>query len=137
MRETRDLEVALLLDLGLLAAKVAQVVQLRATNVTAGDDLDVVDDRGVHGGGALDADLEAHLANGEGLAHALAGAADDDTLEDLDASARALDDVGVHLDSVAGTEVWDVVAKRRLVEFVKDVHGFSLSATATGRPQSR
>jgi hypothetical protein len=37
--------VALLLDLGLLAAEVAEVVQLGATNVTAGDDLDVVDDR--------------------------------------------------------------------------------------------
>src|SRR5688572_23839449 len=99
---------ALLLDLGLLAAQLAQVVELRAAHVTAGDDLDVVDDRRVHREGALDADLEADLADGEGLAHALAGAADDDALEDLDAGAGALDDVHVHLDGVARTELGDV-----------------------------
>ena len=36
--------VALLLDLGGLAAQVAQVVELRAADVTAGDDLDLLDD---------------------------------------------------------------------------------------------
>ena len=78
---------ALLLDLGLLAAQVAQVVQLGAAHVTAGHDLDLLDDRGVHREGALDADAEADLADGEGLAEAAALAADDDALEDLDARA--------------------------------------------------
>src|SRR4051812_27127505 len=100
--------VPLLLDLGLLAAQVAQVVELGATHVTAGDELDVVDDRGVHREGALDADLEADLANREGLADAFAGAADDDPLEDLNTRARAFDDVHVHLDVVTGAEVGNV-----------------------------
>src|SRR3954453_1680892 len=47
----RDL--ALLLDLGGLAAQVAKVVELRAPHVTAGDDLDLVDDRGVQREGPL------------------------------------------------------------------------------------
>src|SRR5690606_17589314 len=41
--EERGSEVALLLDLGLLAGETAQVVQLGATHVTAGHDLDLVD----------------------------------------------------------------------------------------------
>src|SRR5450759_4494012 len=58
--------VALLLDLGSLTAQVAQVVQLGATHVTAGDDLDLLDDRAVQREGALDTDAEADLANGVG-----------------------------------------------------------------------
>src|SRR6478735_4822828 len=92
--------VALLLDLGLLATEVAQVVQLRAADVATGDDLDVVDHRAVHREGALHAHLEADLADREGLAHAVALAADDDALEDLDTGAGALRDVDVHLDVV-------------------------------------
>src|SRR5215218_2999734 len=51
--------VALLLDLGGLAAQLAEVVQLRAADVTAGDDLDLLDDRGVYREGALHAHAEA------------------------------------------------------------------------------
>ena len=83
--------------------------------------------------GALDADLEADLADREGLADALVLLADDDALEDLDALARALDDVHVHLDGVAGTEVGDVRAEVGGVNRVEDVHSRSLSAAATGR----
>src|SRR5947209_3313291 len=84
--------VALLLDLRLLAAQLAQVVELRPAYVAAGDQLDVVNDRRVHRERPLDADTEAHLARGEGLAHPAALAPDDHTLEDLDALAVALDD---------------------------------------------
>src|SRR3954447_1094209 len=59
--------VALLLDLGLLAAQLAQIVELGTTDVAARDELDVVDDRRVHRERALDPDAEAHLADGEGL----------------------------------------------------------------------
>src|SRR4051812_48309129 len=89
---------ALLLDLGGLAAQLAEVVQLGAADVTAGDDLDPLDDRGVHGEGALDTHAEAHLPDGEGLADPAALAPDDDALEDLDARAVALDHADVHLD---------------------------------------
>src|SRR3954451_1366741 len=113
---------ALLLDLGGLAAQLAEVVQLRPADVTAGDDLDLLDDRGVHREGPLDAHAEAHLAHGEGLADAAALAADDHTLEDLDAGAVALDHADVHLDGVAGTEPGDVAAQRVGVECVQGVH---------------
>jgi hypothetical protein len=64
---------------------------------------------------------------------ALALAADDDALEDLDTRARAFDDVDVHLDGVAGAEVGDVRPQARGVDMVEDVHDGSLSAPATGR----
>src|SRR4051794_22272183 len=112
----------LLLDLGGLAAQLAEVVQLRPADVTAGDDLDLLDDRGVHREGPLDADAEAHLAHGEGLPGATALPADHDALEDLDAGAVALDHADVHLDGVAGTERGDVVAQRIGVECVQGVH---------------
>ena len=95
---------ALLLDLGGLAAQVAQVVELGATDVTAGDDLDLVDDRGVEREGPLDADTEGDLADREGLGHTGAVATDDDTLEDLDTGARAFHDLDVDLDRVTGAE---------------------------------
>src|ERR1700741_4393374 len=83
---------AALLDLGGLAAEVAQVVQLGPTDVTTGDDLDLLEDRGVQGEGALDADAERDLADGEAATDAGSLDADHDTLEDLDAGAVALDD---------------------------------------------
>src|SRR6187402_1676201 len=120
---------ALLLDLGLLAAQFAQVVQLGPADIAAGDDLDVVDHRRVHGEGALHADLEADLADREGLAHALTGAADDDALEDLDAGAVAFDDVHVHLDGVTGTEVRNIGPEGSSIDGVENVHGrFALCA---------
>src|SRR3954467_4369352 len=121
-------DVALLLDLGGLAAQLAEVVQLGAADVTAGHDLDLLDDRGVHREGALDADAEADLADGEGLADAAALTADDDALEDLDARAVALDHADVDLHGVPGAEVGDVVAQRVGVECVQGVH--------VGSPQS-
>ena len=73
--------------------------------------------------GALDADTEADLADGEGLAHSAALAADDDALEDLHALTRAFHDPHVDLERVAWPEVRHVVAQRRGVEIVKGVHG--------------
>ena len=55
----------------------------------------------------------------EGLADPAALAANDDTLEDLDAFLGALDDLDVHVDGVAGAEGRDVVAQRRLIDEVQ------------------
>src|SRR3954454_21855962 len=115
-------DLALLLDLGGLAAQLAEVVQLGPADVTPSQHLDLLDDRGVHREGALHADAEADLAHGEGLADAAALATQDDALEDLDAGAVALDDPHVHLHGVPGAEVGDVVAERRGVEGVQGVH---------------
>ena len=96
--------VAALADAGALADAAAQVVELRAADVAAGGDLDALDLRRVHGERALDADAEGLLADREGLAHAFALALDDHALEHLGPPARALDDLEVHADAVAGLE---------------------------------
>ena len=100
-------DVAALADPGALADAVAQVVELGAADVAAGGDLDLLDLRRVHGERALHADAERLLADGEGLARAVALALDDDALEDLGAAARALDDLEVDADAVARLEVRD------------------------------
>ena len=61
----------LLLDLGGLAHLVAEVVQLGATDIALTGDLDLVDLRGVHREGTLNADGEADLTDGERLANAI------------------------------------------------------------------
>src|SRR3954454_3425727 len=121
--------VALLLDLGGLAAQLTEVVQLGATHVTAGHDLDLLDDRGVHREGALHADGEADLADGEGLADARALAADDDALELLHTGAVALDDAHVDVDGVTRAEGRDVGAQGGAVDALDQVgHGVSASS---------
>src|SRR5699024_9656403 len=116
---------ALLPDAGLLAGQAAQVVQLRAAHGTAGDDLDLVDGRGVDGEHALHADAEGDLAHPERLADAVALTRDHVPLEHLDAGAGALDDLHVHLDVVTGAEIGDVVAQRRLVDLIELLHVLS------------
>ena len=127
-----DLEVALLFDLCLLTAEVAQVVQLGATYVTAADDLDVVDDRRVNRELTLDSNLERDLTNGEGFADSVARAADNDALEDLDTAAATFDDVDVNLDVVADTEIGDVATERRCVNGIKLLHDVFAFCTRFG-----
>src|SRR3954470_24853296 len=91
--EKRIAASALLLDLRLLATQLAQVVQLRAAHVAAGHDVDVVDVGRMHREGPLDANAVAFLAHGEGLPDPAALPPKHDTLEDLDAFLRALDDL--------------------------------------------
>ena len=55
-------------------------------------------------------------------------------LEDLDARARALDDLDVNVHGVTGAEVRDVVAQGGLVDLVETLHGsfaFSLVPQVT------
>ncbi len=119
-----DLDVALFLDLRGLATELAQVVQLGATDVTARDDLDVVDDRGVDGELTLDTDLEADLADGEGFADAIALTTRDDTLENLDTAAAAFNDVDVDLHVVTDTEIGDVALERCGIDCIELLHFF-------------
>src|SRR5665647_697511 len=114
--------VALFLDLGSLAAQVTQVVKLGTAHVAAGHDLDLLDDRAVQREGTLDANTEADLANRVGLADATTVTTDDHTLEDLDARARAFNDLDVNLDVVTGAECRDVIAQTDLVDVVEFVH---------------
>src|SRR5512143_1968882 len=124
---------ALLLDLRGLATEIAKIVQLRTADVAPGHDLDLGDDGGVHGKGPLDADTEAHLAHGEGLAHAPALSTDHHPLEDLDTLAVALDDAYMHLERVARPEVRHVAAQGCRVDAVQGVHGVSSWSWSSGR----
>jgi len=121
-REFENLRVALFANLCLLAAKSAQVVELGATDVTAADELDVVNDRRVDRELTLDADLERNLADVEGLANAVPVTADNNTLENLDSAAVTFNDVYVNLYRVTDAEVGDVAAKRRGVNCIKFLH---------------
>src|SRR5690606_7504485 len=67
-------------------------------------------------------DTERHLAHGEGLADTAALAPDDDALEDLDTFLGALDDLHMHIQGVARTEIGDIAAQRALVDEIKGVH---------------
>ena len=128
--------VAALADAGALADPAAQVVELRAAHVTAGGDLDALDLRRVHGERPLHADAEGLLADREGLAHPLALALDDDALEDLRAATRALDDLEVDLDAVAGLEPGDA-AQLRALEAVDDgAHGEKRAASQGLAPRN-
>src|SRR5947209_472536 len=110
-RQGRSPDGALLLDLGLLPDPVAQVIELGPPHVAQPVDLDLGQDRRVDRERALHADAEAHLADGEGLPHAGALAADDDALEDLDPLSVALDHPDVHLQRVTRAEPGNVVTE--------------------------
>jgi hypothetical protein len=66
--------------------------------------------------GALDADPERLLADGERLADTRALPLDDDALEDLDAAALPLDDLEVDANCVAGLELRQTGSQLSLLE---------------------
>gem|GEM_PF-5741590 len=115
------------LDLRGLAVTLAQVVELGATHVALGDDLDVVDRGGVNREGTLNAHAEGNLADGERGGHTVTATSDHDTLEDLDTRAVTFDDLDVHLEGVAGSERGDVIAQRSRINGVQLLHFFSLT----------
>ena len=59
---------------------------------------------GLCSGNVRSTHAKAHLAYGECFANAIPGSGDDDTSEDLDSRAGALDDLDVDLDGIARTE---------------------------------
>ena len=116
----KDLE-CLFLDLGSLAHLVAQVVQLGTTDLAVTHDLDLLDLGGVHGEGTLNANAEADLADGEGLAAGVAVTTDNVALENLDALAVTLGNAIVHLDRVADVERGDFL-DLLLLDSADDIH---------------
>src|SRR5581483_174058 len=99
---------------GALADTVAEVVELRAPHVAARGQLDALDLGRVQREHALDPHAEGLLAHRERLAGAVALALDHDALEDLDAPARALDDLEVNLHAVARSEARHTAQLRTL-----------------------
>src|SRR4051794_9142052 len=116
-------DVAALPDAGGLADAVAEVVQLGATHVTAGGDVDLLDLRRVHGERALHADAEGLLADREGLADTVPLALDHHAFEDLRTATRALDDLEVDTDAVTGLEGRDAAQLGALKGVDDSAHG--------------
>jgi hypothetical protein len=102
--------VALLSNLSGLAAKLAQVIKLCSSNVSARDKLNFIKNWSVNWPGALYANLERYLTNGEGLANTVSGTTDYNSLEKLNTAAATLNDIYVNLDGVAGSKIWNVVS---------------------------
>src|SRR5688572_19867863 len=87
-----------------LATQLAEVIQLRAPDLSAPHDRDVADHGAVHGEDALDADAVRDLADGEGLADTAAAPGNADALECLKALFLTFLDPHVDSQRVAGTE---------------------------------
>src|SRR5690606_36230518 len=105
---------ALLADPGRLAPQAAQVVELRAANPPAPQQLDRIDRRRVDREDPLDADPARDLAHGEALADPRPTAADAHALEGLDPLLLPLAHAHAPADRVAGTELRQVVPDLRL-----------------------
>ena len=92
------------LHLGALADSVSQVVQLRAADFTAAEDVNLDNVGGVQREGLFHADAVSHAADGEGFGDAAAVLADDGPLVHLDSFAGAFLDQVVNADGIAHVE---------------------------------
>ena len=115
-------------DTGRLAAAAAQVIELRAADFAAAQDLDLGDVGRVDREHALHALAVGNLAHGEVLVDAGAGAADHHALVGLGADAVALDHLHHHLDGIAGAELGHAALCRDgahllALELLDDIHG--------------
>src|SRR5437667_384485 len=108
---------------GRAARALAQVVQLRPAHRPAGDHLDAVDPWRMDGERSLDPDPVRRLPHREHLATAAAAAADDRTLEHLDALLVAFDHADVDAHGVARLERRDVLAELLRLDPVDRIHG--------------
>ena len=115
---------ALLAKTGSLADAVAEIVELGATDTAVTHDLELSDLGAVQGEGALDADAEGNLADGEGLAGTCTAHADDVTLEDLLALAVALLDAIVNLHVVTNANLRQVLTNLLALNSGNVIHLF-------------
>ena len=116
----------LLRDLGSLAYAAAQVVQLRAANLTAANDLELSNVRGVYREGLLDAYAVRDAANGNRLVNASVLLGNDDALEHLDTLAVAFLDLCVYLNGIADLQLRKVVLELLLGQYFYQIPFFCL-----------
>ena len=114
---------------------VAQEVELGAPGDAVPDDLDLLDARAVDLERPLDADARRDAPDGDGPGDPATAQAHDGPLEDLDALAVALDDLGGHLHGVTGRELREVGAKLVLDDLVE--HGHGAVPDSSGQPWLR
>src|SRR3954466_1738625 len=110
-----------------LADSIAQEVELRTPGDAVADDLDLLDARAVDLEGPLDADAGRDAPDSDGPGDPATTEAHDGPLEDLDALAVALDDLGGHLHGVTGRKLREVGAKLVLDDLVEHGHGLFLT----------
>ena len=118
-----------------LAHAIAQEVELRAPGDPVADDLDLLDPRAVDLERALHTDPGGDPPNRDRAGDPAATEAHDGAFEDLDALAGALDDLGRHLDGIAGREFRKIRSKLVLDDLVKHVH--AVVPDSTGQPTLR
>ena len=114
-----------LLNLGLLADLLADVVELGAANLSGPDNLDLIDARGVHGENALNAHTVGSLADREGFPDIGILYAKDKALIELNSLGLALDDLKIDANRIA-----DMIVMNCLQAIGKAVPALILS---TGR----
>ena len=95
----------LLLNLGSLTGAATQVEQLRTANLTAANNLNLLNEGGVHGEHALYANAVGRTANGKGLSHAAMLLGDYSALEGLDTLTLAFLDANGNANGVANFEL--------------------------------
>ncbi len=89
------------LDTGGFAGELTHIMDASAANVADFDEFDLRDSRAIDWEDALDANAVGHLPNGEGFAHAMAAALNDDAFVDLDTLLFVFDDTDVDFDGVS------------------------------------
>src|SRR5690606_41466763 len=97
--------IGVLSDPGRLTATVTEVVELRAASLTAADNLDTLDQRGVDREHALDAFTVGNLANREALAQTATRTGDANAFIGLHAGACAFRYAHENADAVAGRKL--------------------------------
>jgi hypothetical protein len=103
------------LDTSSLSAKVAKVIELGSTHLTAADDVDMVDNGCVQRKDSLDADAEGNLSDGYRLARAAVLASNADAFECLKPFFIAFLDPNVYPDGVAGLKSRNVFLQLRFL----------------------
>ena len=94
----------LFLDLGALADSVAQIVELCTANLTAADDFNLFNVRGMYREGLLHAYTVGYASYGKGLGDSAAVLGNDGAFEKLNSLSVALFDSVVNLDGVTDVE---------------------------------
>ena len=100
----------LLLDAGLLACELAQVVKLCTAHLTTLVDLDAVDVGRLDGEDTLDTHGARHLADGDALLISMTRDADNHTTVELDTLLVTLDDLVGYSDGVTRMELVEFLA---------------------------
>ena len=102
---SRSVRTSLLLDSGLLAGELAQIIQLGATHLTDLVHCDAVDVRRLNRENSLNTYSAGHLANGETLLVAVSADLDDNAAIRLHALFVTLDNAVCHGHCVTGLEL--------------------------------